>query len=126
MSKTTLKPWVWYGLAGHLCVGHKCRFHLCTKVNGFLVSTVGDYYDPENKRETIGSGDEDWFETMVFKAGQPCKLPDCGCGLPEINGSGLDCFRYTTAGDAQLGHLRFCRKYDRRASATTTGKTRKP
>lgn len=27
----------------HLCVGHWCRFHLATYVNGHIVSTVGEY-----------------------------------------------------------------------------------
>lgn len=30
--------------AGHLCVGHMCRFHLNTYVNGYIISTVGELW----------------------------------------------------------------------------------
>ena len=36
--------WIWMPHAGHLCVGHDCRFHLATYVNGYIVSTVGEYW----------------------------------------------------------------------------------
>ena len=35
--------WIWMGHAGHFILGHKCRFHLSTYVNGYIVSTVGEY-----------------------------------------------------------------------------------
>ena len=35
--------WEWYGNAGHFICGHSCRFHLCTKVGSYLISTVGEY-----------------------------------------------------------------------------------
>lgn len=46
-----IKDWQWFGHAGHLCVGQWCRFHLCTKVGGFLVSTVGEYWPERGVRE---------------------------------------------------------------------------
>jgi hypothetical protein len=41
----------WFGNAGHLIVGQWCRFHLCTEVNGYLVSTVGEYWPERSTRE---------------------------------------------------------------------------
>lgn len=43
--------WVWFGNAGHLIVGHMCRFHMCTKVGEYLVSTVGEYWPSRQSRE---------------------------------------------------------------------------
>lgn len=36
--------WKWFGSAGHLIVAQWCRFHLCTQVGKYLVSTVGEYW----------------------------------------------------------------------------------
>lgn len=54
--------WKWFGNAGHLCVGSKCRFHLCTQVGGYLVSTVGEYW-PEDEVRRIHAGihDPQWL-----------------------------------------------------------------
>ncbi len=40
--------WIWMPHVGHLCVGHMCRFHLNTYVNGYIVSTVGEYFPPSD------------------------------------------------------------------------------
>jgi hypothetical protein len=47
----TQSQWKWYGHAGHLIVGQWCRYHLCTLVNGYLVSTVGEYWPERPVRE---------------------------------------------------------------------------
>ena len=103
--------WEWFGNAGHLCVSDQCRFHLATKVGDYLVSTVGEYY-PSHKNENDGPetiGYDRLFETMVFKAGEPCS---CGCGLPTIDGSELDMDGYNDAGAANKGHLAMCYKWE--------------
>lgn len=103
--------WIWYGNAGHLCVSNSCRFHLCTKIGQHLVSTVGEYYKSADLvKQRIGSGEKDYYETMVFKCGDPC---ECGCGLPDHDGSELECFRYSNAKDASEGHLKVCEFYDK-------------
>ena len=102
--------WKWFGFPGHLCVAHKCRFSLCTQVGDYLVSTVGDYYY-NDKRETIGAGEDSFFETYVFKTGEVCSEKDCGCGLPGLDGGEIDGVRAATAGEAQKTHLEFCEKY---------------
>lgn len=49
MSK---KDWVWMPHAGHLIVSRDCRFHLNTYLgNGYLVSTVGEYWPDRQVRE---------------------------------------------------------------------------
>lgn len=130
--------WRWFGCAGHLIVSANCRFHLCTQVGDYLVSTVGEYFPDDSVRESLaqsrgvvlkGRGDErraDYmkkigfeeigykrlYETMVFRVtGEVCHRPECACGLPEVNYSELDMDGYQTAGAATLGHMALCRKY---------------
>ena len=48
MSKA---DWIWMPHAGHFCAAHRCRFHLNTCVNGYIVSTVGELdWDSDIKR----------------------------------------------------------------------------
>src|SRR5205807_1020179 len=140
MKKTTKHEWQWFGNAGHLIVGRWCQFHLCTLVNGFLVSTVGQYVPDAGVREIVansrgiqleGRGDArlaDYmkkvgyeplgagphcYETMVFDArnGKVCDAPECNCGLPHPdNWSELDSCRWMTAREAREGHYSFCRQ----------------
>ncbi len=44
------KDWIWMPHAGHLCVGDRCKFHLNTYVNGYIVSTVGEYFPDQDVR----------------------------------------------------------------------------
>lgn len=130
--------WKWFGDPGHFICAFDCRFHLCTQVGKYLVSTVGKYFPDEPTREIIaksrgielqGVGDarkQDYmdkigfqnislnykYETMVFMAGEPCTLPNCNCGLPRTNGSELDVDTYNTAGEATKGHMTMCEKWN--------------
>jgi hypothetical protein len=57
------------GWQGHFCC--HCRFHLNTlleREDGFkvVVSTVGYFYDTQDKVQTIGANR--YFETMVFES----------------------------------------------------------
>jgi len=140
---TPESEWRWFGSPGHLCVARDCRFHLCTQIGAFLVSTVGEYIPDETSREihcqvhgiTLeGRGDARFadymrkvgyqeigygrtYESMVFRTtGEVCHASGCGCGLPSINGSELDMRGYTTAGAATLGHLELCRQFARAAA----------
>lgn len=104
-----MSKWVWYGNAGHLCVSHMCRFHLCTEVGGYLVSTVGEYYRDQDDEEMTALGfGKQFYETEVFKWEGRC---GCGCGLPEIIPTALDQVRYETPKEANEGHLSMCEKY---------------
>lgn len=104
---TPKSDWVWYGYAGHLCVGKRCAYHLCTRVGGFLVSTVGHYLPDGKTMETIGSGADAYFETMVF----PCDGEEPS-GDPNITSlQELECERYAKSLDAERGHRAMCEKY---------------
>ena len=113
MSKAiTPDKWKWYGHAGHFICGHKCRFHLCTEVGKYLVSTVGElpkFNDKMDGFERLGAGPE-IYETMVFEAGKRCTDKDCNCGLPTISGLEIHAERYMTAAQATAGHYEFCRE----------------
>lgn len=100
--------WKWYGYAGHFIGGKSCAYHLCTRVGGFLVSTVGDYYPRgrDGKRETLGAANDSWFETFVFKCEGEDDHGDAIIDLGEV-----DSERYATSIEAERGHYAFCEKY---------------
>lgn len=102
--------WIWMPHAGHLCVGDKCRFHLNTFVGKYIVSTIGDAEEAEFGFERIGSGDKDFYETMVFKA----RKSECKCCPYEIISGDLECKRYETAEEAYKGHLKLCEKWSKK------------
>jgi hypothetical protein len=131
--------WEWFGHVGHLIVGQWCRFHLCTKVGPWLVSTVGEYVPDEAVREIScqsrgivleGRGDDrlaDYmrkvgfedigagrkYETMVFRLGtERCSVASCACGMPQPSSwNELDGDGYNNAGDARRGHMAMCERW---------------
>lgn len=115
--------WKWFGVSAHFICGEWCRFHLATQIGEYIVSTVGKYVHPSDSKnehedytflkkhpngKEIGCGR--FYETMVFKAGKPCKAKGCNCGLPSISGSELMSDVYTEAGPATDGHRAMCEK----------------
>jgi len=139
---TGIKNWEWFGTPGHFICADSCRFHLCTKVGDYLISTVGQYFPDAPVREIIancrkvtleGIGDNRrasymekigfeeigygrLYETMVFKAGPRCDAPECSYGMPIISGSELDFAGYNDVKSANEGHLKLCLKYSRKRS----------
>lgn len=138
MSSIPQSEWKWFGHAGHLIVSQWCRFHLCTLIGRYLVSTVGEYVPDETVREIhcevrgialVGRGDArlaDYmkkvgfqeigfgrtYETMVFNTtGEFCQRPECGCGLPAIVPTELEGAGYSNPGDATRGHYAACEKW---------------
>lgn len=132
--KIPATEWKWFGDPGHHIIGEDCRFHLCTQVGEFLISTVGNYLPDEGVREIIartegvtlrGMGDSrraDFlcklgyqevgagrkFETYVFRvSGEACAEEECGrCGMPIIKEwSELRARGYNIVGDATRGHM---------------------
>lgn len=105
------------GCPGHFIIAvRSCHFRRHTQVGDYRVSTIGDYFpDPRGPRDTIGSGDTEFFETMVFRLTKQLTKNNDGCGCREVaDYSEVDGKRYATAGDAQAGHERFVAKYARR------------
>ena len=112
------------GCAGHFICASRCQFRRHTQVGKYRVSTVGDmYYENEEKRQTLGAGEDSFFETMVFKTtGKPAKGNE-GCGCMKVESfSEIDGARYATAGAAQKGHERYVAKYLKQQTKTTGGK----
>lgn len=99
------------GCPGHLIVAGSCRWRRHTQVGKYRISTLGNYY-VNGKKDTIGSGKDEFFESMVFKTtGKPDKGNEgCGCQA-VVSYESLECFRYSNAGDAQKGHERLIKKY---------------
>jgi len=121
------EEWEWFGDPGHFICARWCRFHLCTLVGDYLVSTVGAYVHPRRSGgneqaeaewladnwpgEEIGVGR--MYETMVFRAGDTrCDADGCNCGMPiPDNWSELECVGYNMPGEANRGHLEMCQRY---------------
>ena len=62
------------GQAGHFIASNRCLFHLHTHVNGYCVSTVGEYFVRSEDTAPTTIGPERLYETMVFvldAAGEP-------------------------------------------------------
>lgn len=96
--------------AGHFICGAWCRFRLNTYVNGYIVSTVGEYV-PAGKPESASFeaiGLDRLYETMVFKAEQSTHA--C-CPFQQTNGDNLDFRGYNDAGAAYKGHLAMVKKW---------------
>ena len=118
--------WKWFGSARHLCVRVHCRFHLCTQVGKYLISTVGEYWPLHEisngtsecmseylKKNPLGHelGYGRFFETMVWEAGKLCA---CGCEMPDLAGDELDFAGYKDRKSATEGHLAMCKKWSKK------------
>lgn len=44
------QDWAWMPCAGHFILGKYCRYHLCTYVNGYIISTIGQLWPDDNIR----------------------------------------------------------------------------
>lgn len=96
--------------AGHFIGAGQCKFFKNTYVNGFIVSTVGEYR-PSGK--TVEIGFERFYETMVFKA----KKSDVSCcKYVQSSGRNIDFAGYKTELDAEFGHYRMVFKYEKKRS----------
>lgn len=131
--------WIWMPHAGHLIVGHECRFHLNTYVGKYIVSTIGEWWPDRQVREIhAGVRDSKWFfenkalkgdnfDHAYFKkfgyeeigAGRTYetmvfkarKADDKCCPYTASDWMEIDSGAYNTAGDAYKGHLKMCKKW---------------
>ncbi len=117
--------WKWFGNAAHFCLGQWCRFHLATQVGPWLISTVGELV-PLSCSQGSEKKEHEWlnthplgeeiaygrlFETMVFKAGEPCNSEYCDCGIPEPSGHELARLPANSRKDAADNHMLLCMKW---------------
>lgn len=116
--------WKWFGSPGHLCVGQWCRFHLCTQVGKFLVSTVGEYVHPRNSGGSEATEFEwlknNWpgedvgykrkYETMVMEVNPKvvCARAGCRCGMPQILRYEVKLLGANQRGEASKNHFEMC------------------
>jgi hypothetical protein len=100
---------IWMGHPGHFIGGFNCQFRLNTYINGYIVSTVGEYCpSPDKKNQPLGYPKDSLYETMVFKAKKsdhPC------CPYVQEDGQDLDSERYATADKAHEGHMKMLAKW---------------
>jgi len=69
-TPTPKDEWEWFGHAGHFICGHMCRFHLCTRVGGYLISTVGELWFDKRSREIHAEiHDPKWFKKNCHRKG---------------------------------------------------------
>lgn len=59
----THDKWKWFGTPGHFICARDCRFHLCTQVGKYLISTVGELWSQLDVRRIHADVyDSDWVE----------------------------------------------------------------
>ena len=134
--------WVWMPHAGHFILGSKCRFHLNTYVNGYIVSTVGELWNERRVREIHAKiYDKKWFKQNRHLLGDQFDsayfkrfgYEEIGCDrkyetmvfeakrsehkccpYEMLNADSVDFEGYNNADNAYKGHLKMCSKYDKR------------
>jgi hypothetical protein len=124
---------IWMPHAGHFICGSQCRFRLNTYVNGYIVSTVGEYVpdsavrailrasrgrktDLRGDAEEADFGFEDIgvdrkYETMVFKGH---KSKHTCCPYEMVSGENIDFAGYNDPGEAYKGHMKMIRKWSKK------------
>ena len=129
---------IWMPHAGHFICGAQCEFRITTYVNGYIVSTVGEYVPDEGVRricresrglrldlkgdaERADFGFEDLgsqrkYETIVFHA---VKSTHGCCPYEMKSPRELETAGYNTAEDAYHGHLKMLTRYRRRTRGAT-------
>lgn len=146
--------WVWMPHAGHLIVGHSCRFHVATYVGKYIVSTVGEYWPERVSREIHAQVyDPHWLEENQNRLGddfdhaymQKFGYEDIGANTkyetmvfeaaPDENDCcpwvmatprNLDSDRYNDPEEAMRGHLRLCEEWAAKAKEETADEATTP
>lgn len=94
--------------AGHFIGGNSCSFHLNTHVNGYIVSTVGEYGRVEGRPWTPLGSNGELYESMVF----PAKGSKYACCRFEMRSPyEIETKRYLEPGTATAGHMALVEKY---------------
>lgn len=98
---------------GHLIVAEHCHWFATTDVNGYRISTIGDYRPPHGggERETVGF--ERFYETMVFPLSD--RICGCGCDAPLVSSwCELEMEGYNEMTEARAGHERMVERWSQK------------
>lgn len=122
--------WIWQPHPGHFICADRCKFFLNTYVNGYIISTVGEYLPPAAVRLMLAKArgielreEDDYivkvgyenigcdrkYETMVFEAQH---IPDQCCEWRQQTGENIDFCGYNDPISATKGHYLMCEKYN--------------
>lgn len=109
--------WIWMPHPAHFICADKCLFRLATVVGKnkeYIVSTIGEmessaFTTTKRQWDTIGGGENDFYETYVFKAvksDEPC------CPYKIEVSKQVDGDRCATAKESTELHFKMCEKWD--------------
>ena len=99
---------------GHLICAYQCSFRRCTYVNGFIVSTIGEYIprysdaDQGSEKNWEQIGCDRLYETEVFRA-KKSKHKCCPYVIRVQHQ--MDFAPYNKADDANAGHEAMVKKW---------------
>lgn len=127
---------IWMPHPGHFLASAFCKFRLNTYVNGYIISTVGEYTDDptevfegDERMKNLGwdiEGDPIFYETMVFKA----VSIDRGCCPYKAHvENDVSTSRYKSSEEAFKGHYEIIEKYkgiDKEEHTFTEEETKRP
>lgn len=109
------EKWKWQGSAAHFVAAASCRWHLCTVVGDYVVSSVGEYvpYVPRGKEAFEKIGCDRLYETFVFHGGGACADSGCTCGgeVRVHDFSEIDSLGANTRAEAAANHEALCLKW---------------
>jgi len=111
---TDFDGWKWRGLPGHFICSNDCRFHLCTDIGKYRISTVGAMYrEGDEVMQPIGAFHH--YETMVFplKDDQITDYGELAVDTLEFK-EGMN--TYDLDKQAERMHLDMCYKWEREES----------
>ncbi len=107
-----MKNYIWMPHPQHFIGASSCQFRLGTYVNGYIISTVGEYRPSSSNGEDQEIGADRKYETMVFKASKRKGKEEQCCPYQIDVSDEVDFEGYNDAVSATQGHYKFCKKYE--------------
>jgi len=110
MTRIPESEWIWYGFGGHFVCRDRCGYHLCTRIGGYLISTIGHFVRDWHKDSNVTPlrcEPDSFYETMVFTCyGED---DDGNPNITDHNPIAEEC--YVKSIDAERGHRAYCERY---------------
>jgi hypothetical protein len=76
MTEMSKHKWIWMPHAGHFCASHRCRFHLNTYVNGYIISTVGELDWDSNIKRAFAANRGRWPKLEIDNDGKVVQVQE--------------------------------------------------